>query len=59
MSDLSDEFEARMDVIRTAKQEYILTCSAPEYSDYSKGCGYLDGLNAAQLAFDEAEAATA
>ena len=58
MSDLSDAFEARMEVIRASKQEYILTCSAPEYSDYSKGCGYLDGLNAAQIAFDEAEAAT-
>ena len=58
MSDLSDEFEARMDVLRSAKQDYILSCSAPEYSDYSKGCGYLDGLAAAQIAFDEAEAAT-
>lgn len=58
MSDLSDDFEARMDVLRTSKEAYILTCSAPEYSDYSKGCGFLDGLAAAQIAFDEAEAAT-
>ena len=58
MPDLREEFESRMKVFRDSKEEYLLTCSAAEYSDYSKACGYLDGLSAAQLAFDEAEEAS-
>ncbi len=58
MADISEEFKSRIEELQSAKEVYILSCSAPEYSDYSKGCGYLDGLTAALAAFDEAEAAS-
>ena len=58
MSALSDAFEANLKVLSDESKVVLYSCSAKDYAAYSKLCGYLDGLLAAQVAFDEAEEAT-